>query len=391
VLDIIRGRVEDDVPPEWCERRGWTRFLKNLDDAELELCEAEGLARRLPRLSDAPESLRELATNVLRATAIPCLSWPEPVLSYADLRRVSARKSQQLAPLLGALRPMAAAAARIVDVGSGSGHLTRLAADQFGLRALGIERNTERVAAAERRLERAAERVEFVVLDACREPLVFAADDLVVGLHACGKLGDRLVEAAARAESDVALVSCCLQKTTEPSRRPLSHGARGIELSREHLGLTNLMAREQGVETDLQTTMRARQARFALRRLFAQHGLLLSPGAEMRGTNRRQANAGFPVLVRRVFEARRLPIPSTEELHRHERSCRDQFALVRRFSLPRNLLARVVELFVVLDRAALLEENGLVVRVVEVFEAAVSPRNLALLASRAPHRLPCLG
>lgn len=48
-------------------------------------------------------------------------------------------------------------------------------------------------------------------------------------------------------------------------------------------------------------------------------------------------------------------------------AARDQ-ALIRGLSLPRNLLARLVELAVVFDRAALLEECGFGVRVAKLFE-----------------------
>jgi len=50
----------------------------------------------------------------------------------------------------------------------------------------------------------------------------------------------------------------------------------------------------------------------------------------------------------------------------------------------------VVELSVVLDRAALLEESGYAVRVATLFERAVTPRNISLFASRDASRLPAL-
>jgi hypothetical protein len=44
------------------------------------------------------------------------------------------------------------------------------------------------------------------------------------------------------------------------------------------------------------------------------------------------------------------------------------------------MLARALELTVVLDRAAALEEAGRTVTVREVFAASVSPRNLGIFA-----------
>jgi hypothetical protein len=49
--------------------------------------------------------------------------------------------------------------------------------------------------------------------------------------------------------------------------------------------------------------------------------------------------------------------------------------------LPRTLLARVLEVYVLLDRAMALERKGFVVRVGTAFPVNVSARNLALVAS----------
>jgi SAM-dependent methyltransferase len=307
---------------------------------------------------------------------------------------VSARKRRQLPALLGAVTAMAEHAARIVDVGAGSGHFTRLAADLFAREAVGIERDPGRVAAAVARaaeLGAGAGRARFVSVDACREGLTFAADDLAVGLHACGELGDRLVLAAAAAGCDVALVSCCLQKITGPARAPLSRAAAGLTLRRETLGLANLTPRPLGVEASLEATIAAREARYALHRLLRARGVEVVAGEEMRGINRRRAHAGLAALAGQALALRGLAPASEEEIRRHEVDARERYGRMRRLSLPRNMLARLVEVAVVLDRAAALEESGQRAQVVTLFDGAVSPRNIALFASHEEERLPWVG
>ena len=77
-----------------------------------------------------------------------------------------------------------------------------------------------------------------------------------------------------------------------------------------------------------------------------------------------------------------------DESRWHEEEARRRYARMRRLSLPRNMLARLLEIAVVLDRGAALEESGHAVQWASIFERAVSPRNLALFASRHPERLP---
>lgn len=403
--DILEERVEDapprSGPPAWCERRGWTGFLLGLDDAEVARCEAEGLAARAARLPGVPESLAALAAAVQESTRLPGLSGSgarggAPGRAIAgEMREVRARKLPQLVELAAAASGMADRAERIVDVGSGSGHFTTLAAELFGREALGIERRADRVEAAALRARDRAERIEaaggavrFCHVDASREPLRLGAGDLAVGLHACGALGDGLVTAAAAAGCDVALVSCCLQKIEAGARRPLSRAAAGLTLRREVLGLTNLTPSARGVETTIEATMEARQARFALQLLLRSRGQRVSFGEEMRGINRRRARAGLAEIAARALALRGLPPPSAGEIEAFDAEGRRRFGAVRRLSLPRNMLARPVEIAVALDRAAALEESGHHVRVGTLFDRAVTPRNIALLATRDRSRLP---
>jgi hypothetical protein len=66
----------------------------------------------------------------------------------------------------------------------------------------------------------------------------------------------------------------------------------------------------------------------------------------------------------------------------------EHYALIRRLSLPRSMLARLIEVLVSLDRAVHLEERGLQVGVATLFEQGVSPRNIGIFASHSRLRLP---
>lgn len=389
VRDILDERVGDAAPPRFCVARGWAGFLLALDDESVQRAEADGLAAVVADLPGAPDDLVALASEVTRVTRLPALAAAPRPLSTPSLREIGARKRQQLEALLGALGPMAERAERIVDVGAGSGHFSRLAADLFAREVLAIERDPARVLAAERRArEHGAASARFVAADAIDEPTRLGPTDLAVGLHACGELGDRLVLDASRAGCDLALVSCCLQKIGAPARAPLSEAAAALSLRREILGLTNLTSQPRGVETSIEATMAAREARHALLLLLRSRGVALDPGEEMRGVNRRRARAGLAEIAALALALRGLPPATAAEIAEHEREARRRYALVRRFSLPRSMLARLVEVAVVLDRAAALSERGAEVVVATITPRAATPRNLAIFASGDGARLP---
>jgi SAM-dependent methyltransferase len=393
-LDIVDAPVHDPTEPSWSARRGWTSFLRQLDDAALDQCERVGLAARAADLPGAPESLVRLAARVRLSTQLPTLDAPAIHLPKVVTRGVSARKREQLAALLGAVAPMATAAARIVDIGAGSGHFTRLSALTFERSALGVDRNERLAAAARERTTRSefsnAGNVEFVVADATSDELALSPTDLAVGLHACGALGDRVVVAAGRVRCDVALVSCCLQKIGSDQRSSLSTVAASLRLRRDTLGLANLTAQPTGIETSIEDTLLARETRYALRCLLLARGISVEPGAEMRGINRRRAHRGLSELAREALVLRGLAPASASELAWHGAVASQQFRVMRRWSLPRHMLASLVEVAVVLDRAVALEEAGLFARVGRFVNRAATPRNLAVFASAAPERLPAM-
>lgn len=395
--DILEERVED-APPTWSDRRGWTAYLLAMSDADLARCEAEGLSPRAHEMPGTPPSLAALAAAVQEATRLPDLGADTGAPAWAisaEMRAVRARKRPQLVQLAAAAGAMAERARRIVDVGAGSGHFTTLAAELFGREVIGIERRPDRIAAATARAEDRAPHIDaaggaarFHEADATLSPLRFEPTDLAVGLHACGALGDGLVIAAAEAGCDVALVSCCLQKIEAPARSPLSLACAGLDLRRDLLGLTNLTSQSRGVETTIEATMSSRETRNALLYLLKSRGLDISPGEEMRGINRRRARAGLADIAAHACAHRGLAPPTATEIATFEAEGRRRFAAVRRLSLPRNMLARLVEIAVVLDRAAALTESGHHVLVGTLFDRAVTPRNIALLATRNPSHLP---
>lgn len=81
--------------------------------------------------------------------------------------------------------------------------------------------------------------------------------------------------------------------------------------------------------------------------------------------------------------ARGLPPADAAELDAVATRAHAEFGSLRRLSLPRLALGRLLEVAVVLDRACALAEAGHAVTVEAVFPQHVSPRNLAILAHAA--------
>jgi hypothetical protein len=390
VSDIVRERASEAEPPSWCVRRGWVAALAALSDDQVDAIERDGLASFLAEghaKEIAPADLRELAARVRFVTSLPRLANVETHEHAVDGRRASPRKRVQVASFAAAVERVAGRVDRIVDLGSGHGHLTRHLAVELGVPAEGWERDAARVRVAES-LVGSDVSARFVVVDASLSSSALGPRDLVVGLHACGALGDHAIRSAGEARASVALVGCCPQKCSG-ARVALSASARvggeRLVLPHEALGLANVRDGETRVETDRSTGVRSRAHRLALRRLLRARGPRIDPGEEMRGINRRRAEGDFPSLVAAAFAQRGLEMPSPGDVVRAEADAHDEHRRIRRWELPRTLLARLLEVWIALDRATYLLRLGYRVRVAELFANEVSPRNLLVLGTPREH------
>jgi SAM-dependent methyltransferase len=376
--DVVVERQALPGPPAWAVRRRWTAFVDGLPESVVDEAGRVGLERSLPE--DAPADLRALA-EASRRIADRLAAAPAP--SAVSARGTSPRKGSQIAAFAEAVAELAARSARVVDVGSGHGHLTRHLARVGGRPVLGLEIDPARVAVAARRAEdEGLGPVEFATCDVLAEGLALRRGDLAVGLHACGALGDALVVAAAEAGAGVALVSCCFQKVRGAERVPLSADDAALRFPRSVMSLAHRTPGEQGVAGTLDERRAARRRRLALHLLLRARGLDLAQGDEMRGINRRQAYGDLASLAFRAWPIH-LPgaAPATSaELSAASRAADVADHALSRYGAVRSMLSRPLEAFVVLDRARVLAAAGGRVTVRALFPPAVSPRNLLLLA-----------
>jgi hypothetical protein len=328
--------------------------------------------------------LRHLARRVEDLCVLP--RWHVPENASIDWRFTGARKRRQIAAVLHLLRTSYPRISHLVDVGAGRGQLTTQAARALSVPALGLERDSERVAVA--RLLAGNAEVEFLTTDVLASDnsplkrLEPVPDRLLIALHGCGELGDALIESAVSLSAHVLLLACCPQKIRAHERPSLAGG--NLTLPKEVLGLANVLSRTAGIEGTLASELATKEARLALRTLFDARGIAVAAGEEMRGVNRRKVHAGLSALALAAFEARGLSHPTDLELRAAATLAHDQYQARRRLSLPRSMLGRALEIFLALDRAAFLLDAGYNVRVVELFPVEVSPRNIAVLGRASP-------
>ena len=337
-----------------------------------------------PERLSAPDPFRELAAtawelgHVDELTSIP--HDEPPARLSVD---VPGRKWQQIRAFASRLQ-FAEQPRHWLDWCSGKGHLGRLLAQNGGeLTCLEFDPAlVEAGAALSQRQHLDATHIQQDVL-AADAGQHLRAEQSPVALHACGDLHVRLLELASqRGCAHLAVAPCCYNRISTDHYHPLSDIAKQspLRLSRGDLALPLCETVTAGARVRRQRDLSmARRLAFDLlqRQLRNLDEYLPTPSLASLWLDK-----PFAQYCRDLAALKQLPDPGEREWSSLEQAGWQRLAEVRNLELVRNLFRRPMELWLVLDRALFLEEQGYRVRVGQFCEHHLTPRNLLLLAER---------
>ncbi|HKS13056.1 MAG TPA: methyltransferase [Pseudomonas sp.] len=346
--------------------------------------QAEAYQQHPERLA-APAPFPQLAETASELSAIGEL--PDHGLHPAGHRldaNVPGRKWQQIeafARRLGFREP----ARHWLDWCSGKGHLGRRLL-QPGQQLTCLEYDAELVAAGQDLSAHHGLAAQHLHQD------VMAADSArhldtgksVVALHACGDLHVRLLQLASEQRcSQLAVAPCCYNRIKAEGYQALSTAAKAsaLELSLTDLGLPLSESVTAGARVRRQRDCSmARRLGFDLlqREQRQRDDYLPTPSLPVSWLEK-----PFPEYCRDLAELKQVALVGEPDWASLEAAGWERLAQVRNLELVRNLFRRPLELWLVLDRALFLREQGYEVRLGVFCEQPLTPRNLLLLAELA--------
>lgn len=341
-------------------------------------------AHREPWQLPAPEPFASLARHSQVLSAVGALPrQPRPPHSSRASVDIPGRKLQQIEAFASCLifdrRPR-----HWLDWCAGKGHLGRwLVEEGQALTCLEYDPAlVEAGAVMSRRLQIDARHLEQDVLATGAQQYV-QPEHTPVALHACGDLHTRLLRLASQGQCrQLAVAPCCYNRTRHESYPPLSSAARAsdLQLSRDDLGLplSETVTAGARVRRQRDQSMAWRLAFDLLqRRLRGIDQYLPTPSLPSHWLSK-----PFAQYCQDLAALRGLPSPQQENWSALEQRGWQRLTEVRNLELPRNLFRRPLELWLLLDRALYLQEQGLRVRLGSFCDYSLSPRNLLLLAER---------
>lgn len=333
-----------------------------------------------PHELPAPAPFPQLAAQALRLSAVDKL--PTQPLAPARHRLnvdVPGRKWQQIEAFGAALR-FAQTPRHWLDWCAGKGHLGRRLL-HTGQQLTCLEYDPALISSGQALSDHhqlpVTHRLQDVLAD-----VTLSAAHTPVALHACGDLHVRLLQLASAAGcKQLALAPCCYNRIHADRYQPLSGAGRAsaLQLSVDDLGLplSETVTAGKRVRQQRDTSM-ARRLGFDHLQRQLRHCDTYLPTPSLPAS---WLDKPFADYCRELAGLKGLSTGEQDWAALEARGWR-RLAEVRNLELLRGLFRRPLELWLVLDRALFLREQGYKVEVGSFCETRLTPRNLMVLAER---------
>lgn len=421
VNDALIYDAWDSLPAEWTQ--WWSRWSdhrlaqQDLIDSIAEDDGDNGTGSGDEEiLRDRPESLRKWLAQ-LKALALTRTQRPGPAVELPEVleTRMKTKKIAEVARATKLIRDVCEARGirRIVDMGSGQGYLSISLAYVFPeLQVLAIDGSESQVAGSQAfadtlgipqtRLQHMVHWIDGSSALADKVNTWAAGEQcILVGLHACGNLSEHMIRyfATMPCMDALAVVGCCYNHIVPlsaacPDGFPISRAlrARNVTLTPTAL-MTGCQAPNNWPRPDANEPSvfgRRRLYRAMLEKVFHDHNICVSSGGDGERPAwgiRKGDMVNFTAFAHRAMDCLRVDAakrPADAELRVYEEKYQDWDGRIAILWMLSVLCCKVVESVIAVDRYRYLAERQDVqdADVVPVFDVAVSPRNLMIVATK---------
>jgi len=316
---------------------------------------------------------------------------PEDKYTWIKMTPKKKHEIQKLAPLINEYY-RSQNIERIVDIGGGIGLLSQTLAKSYQHRIISLDMDQVLQSTGEARFKRYGgtdQSLQFKQVKILGDEPKFLAElhpqRMTVGLHTCGTLAVDQIKASAQnnLKAIISLGCCYLKLNDDGKDQNISQFSQSFStpLTMNPFALTLACGAHRKVSYEsISFKRQVKFYRYTLHTLLAdhyQHSELIIFGS----SSGKDYDGRFCDYVKIQFQKVGFTLKHTEE--ELEQYYQDKLPTVKRMysaGFIRDALSRLLEVYLILDRAIYLEEKNYRVEVLEVFDGEMSPRNLGIFA-----------
>lgn len=296
-------------------------------------------------------------------------------------KKVSKKKQHEITQIKSLLER--SQAENLIDIGSGAGHLSSVLLYENDKKSLCVDQQQEFQQIGKKKLERDApdiyKRINFKNAKITKNfTIPQLPNALLIGLHTCGNLSVDLILAFANKPTEEFLnYGCCYHKLDDDYFN-ISQLSKENKLCLSNHALTMAAKSYKDLSLDdFNFRNKVKSYRYSIHLLMESK---LNLGFKTLGNAKAEDyNGSFLEYVRNFLpEAKNIQDEEINVFFKKVQSSVEQIILM---GVIRSHLSRLVELYIILDRAIFLRENHFNVKVLETFDKNISPRNIAIYIS----------
>lgn len=362
----------------WQQNPQFCQWLMRIDDSQLQLLSQDIkalTAALLPWIDDA-EQLTQIAAE------ISPLARTKQLVPQGFDSGIPGRKWQQITAFNEVLPRLGLP---WLEWCAGKGYLGRVLAVSHQQPVTSLEWQQQLCIDGEQAAKQLQLDIKFVHADAfsIESDAAIVRQQHAVALHACGDLHVSLLQrVVAKKGAAVSISPCCYHLIRQPHYHPMSVAAK----------TSPLVLSKHDLRLPLQETVtagnRVRQLRFVevsfrlgfdlLQRYLNQTDTYLA----VPNVQKALLTQGFEAFCHWAAAKKGIDLPSNIDYEYWQRQGEQRFAITERMELVRQLFRRPLEMWLVLDRACFLEEQGYNVVIGSFCDKPITPRNLLIHAER---------
>lgn len=325
----------------------------------------------------------ETVKTLVTLTQLPSLQARPLMLPPRTDYGIPGRKWQQILAFAGCVPQ---SRQPLLEWCAGKGHLGRVFALADKRPITSLEWQQSLCEGGQELAQRAQVNMQFVHCDAfsAQAAECIDCDNHAVALHACGDLHTSLIRHwAAHKGQRISLSPCCYHLLQDDVFQPMSAAAQQAQVrlykSDLKLPLQEMVTGGAGVQRHRQTELLWRMAFDEWQR----DARSIDQYLPVPNVRKSLLTANFTEFVRWAAECKQLPVPAAvDEVHWLALG-QQRLVNVKRMELVMHVFRRPLELWLVLDRALYLQEQGARVALGEFCAKHLTPRNIFIHAERA--------
>ncbi|WP_165724892.1 methyltransferase [Pseudoalteromonas sp. SA25] len=267
---------------------------------------------------------------------------------------------------------------------AGKGHLGRMLAFNGASDVHSIELQQSLCEQGQKSAQQQGLAMHFSQADVLKEDITqfFNADMHAVALHACGGLHQAFMRQASAAKvQQISFSPCCYHLFTANEYRAMSEVANHSELNLTHrdlkLALQETVTAPSRLEKVRKTELEWRLGFDALRKLITGEQYYVS----VPSVNKAIFSDSFKSFCAWAADKKAINLPQGTDYNKYLDIGVARKKITDRVELVRHVFRRAIEVWLVLDRALYLQQQGYQVSVKTFCEKQLTPRNILILAN----------